>query len=173
MSCTCLLNRFRDSTRMEPRVLVTLGWFRQPSSSSEFWPKSDVRSAFFVSACCFYAIVRPYRLNYKNTVDILALVLHAILSLTFPTSLYHPLTVNITWCILVSTLLLGVPHMALICFLCYKLATVTGITHCLKCDPSAFTLTLLGILWIQFQVFAINFITEVKVLRAEILLNSP
>ena len=36
MSCTCLLNHFRDSTRMEPRVLVTLGWFLQPSSSSEF-----------------------------------------------------------------------------------------------------------------------------------------
>ena len=76
--------------------------------------------------------MRPYRLNYRNTVDILALVLLTILSLIFPTTLYRPATVNITWCILVLTLVLGVPHMALICFLCYKLATVTGITHCVK-----------------------------------------
>ena len=45
-----------------------------------------------------------------------------------------------------------------------------------ECDPTAFTLTLLGIPWIddiEFQEFAINFITELKVLRSEILLNSP
>ena len=36
MLCTCLLNHFRDSTRMEPMVLVTSGWFLHHSSSSEY-----------------------------------------------------------------------------------------------------------------------------------------
>ena len=118
-----------SSTFLILRILILASF--SPHNWSA-WPTCDVRSAFFVSACCFYAIVRPYRLNYRNTVDILALVLLAILSLIFPNTLYRPATVNFTCCILVLTLLLGVPHMALIIFLCYKLATVTGITHCLK-----------------------------------------
>ena len=36
MLCTCLLNPFRDSTRMEPMVLVTSGWFLHHSSSSGY-----------------------------------------------------------------------------------------------------------------------------------------
>ena len=121
--------RMVSSTFLILRILI-LASFSPHNWSS--WSTSDVRSAFFVSACCFYAIVRPYKLNYRNTVDILALVLLAILSLTFPTTLYRPANVYFTHCILVLTLLLGVPHMALICFLCYKLATVIGITHCVK-----------------------------------------
>ena len=34
MLCTCLWNHFRDSTRMEPMVLMTSGWFQHHSSSS-------------------------------------------------------------------------------------------------------------------------------------------
>jgi len=37
MPCTCLLNHFMDSTRMEPMVLVTSEWFLHSFSSSEFW----------------------------------------------------------------------------------------------------------------------------------------
>ena len=36
MLCTCLLNHFRDSTRMEPMVLMTSGWFLHHSSSSGY-----------------------------------------------------------------------------------------------------------------------------------------
>ena len=36
MLFTCLLSHFKDSTRMEPMVLVTSGWFLPPSSSSEY-----------------------------------------------------------------------------------------------------------------------------------------
>ena len=34
--CTCLWNHFRGSTRMEPMVLVTSGWFLQHSLSLEY-----------------------------------------------------------------------------------------------------------------------------------------
>ena len=36
MLCTCLWNHFRDSTRMEPIILVTSGWFLHHFSSSGY-----------------------------------------------------------------------------------------------------------------------------------------
>ena len=123
--------RMVSSTFLLLRILIVASF--SPHNWSPL-PTSDVRTALFVCSCCFYAIVRPYRLNYRNTVDILALVLLAILSLIFPTTLYYPVTVSITCCVLISTLLLGVPHMVLILFLCYKLATITGIARCVKRD---------------------------------------
>jgi len=96
------------------------------------WNPSVVRGVFFVSSCCSYAIMRPYRLNYRNNVDILVLALLAILSLIVPTTLHHPEASNITYGVPILTLMLGVPHMVLMFFLCYKLAKITGLIHCLN-----------------------------------------
>ena len=76
--------------------------------------------------------MRPYRLNYRNNVDILVLALLAVLSLIVPTTLHHPEASNLTYGVPILTLMLGVPHMVLMFFLCYKLAKITGLIHCLN-----------------------------------------
>jgi len=93
------------------------------------WSASELRGVLFVSVCCFYAILRPYRLNYRNNIDILTLALLTTFSLI---SLYHSETAYPTWSALILILLTGVPHMILILFLGYKLAKIFGITHHLK-----------------------------------------
>ena len=44
---------------------------------------------------------------------------------------YHTATV-FTYYVLATTLLLGVPHMILIFYICYTLAMKVNITHCIK-----------------------------------------
>ena len=94
---------------------------------------SEILCAVFIGTCCFYAIMRPYRLNSGNNVDISVLALLAILLLILPIALHQYVykQVVIVWSMLVS-LLLGILHMVLILFLCHKFAKKTGITHCLK-----------------------------------------
>ena len=94
---------------------------------------SEILCAIFIGTCCFYAIMRPYRLNSGNNVDISILALLAILLLLFPTALYqYPYRrTAIVFSMLVS-LLLGIPHMVLILSLCHKFAKKTGITQFLK-----------------------------------------
>ena len=96
------------------------------------WSTSELRGVLFVIVCSLYAILRPYRLNYRNNVDILTLALLTIFSLIFPISLYHFDTASPSWSALILILLIGVPHMILILFLGYKLAKIFGITHHLK-----------------------------------------
>ena len=60
------------------------------------------------------------------------LTLLAVLSLIFPTTLHNLKASNITDGVLILTLMLGVPHMVLMFFLCYKLAKITGLIHCLN-----------------------------------------
>ena len=82
------------------------------------------------SVSCFYAIVRPYKLNVMNHVDILILFLLEILSLatTSPATTKF-MDVNV---IQVTTLVLGIPHTVLIFHVCYVLANKAGITQCLN-----------------------------------------
>jgi len=77
--------------------------------------------------------MRPYRLNSGNNVDISVLALLAILLLILPIALYQYVykQVVIVWSMLVS-LLLGIPHMVLILYLCHKFAKKFGITQFLK-----------------------------------------
>ena len=91
------------------------------------------RRITIICVICFYAIVRPYKKNLGNNVDILIIaslgtsVLLVLLGfhfhLTAPAVLYHALAI---------VLLLGVPHIILILYLCNKLANKLGITECLK-----------------------------------------
>ena len=75
----------------------------------------------------------PYRLNSGNNVDISILALLAILLLILPIALHQYVYKRavIVWSMLIS-LLLGIPHMVLILYLCHKFAKKTGITQCLK-----------------------------------------
>ena len=93
---------------------------------------SKLQCGFFVVVSCLYAFMRPYKQNYRNNVDIFMLGLLAILSLTFLTETNYPRSNSSTLLILLTTLLLGVPHMVLIFYICYMLSKKTGITQWLK-----------------------------------------
>ena len=71
-------------------------------------------------------------MNVRNNVDTVMLGLLALLSLAFLTETNYPDTPSSAQSILVTTLLLGVPHMVLILYICYVLAKKANITQCLK-----------------------------------------
>ena len=82
------------------------------------------------SVSCFYGIARPYKLNVMNHVDILMLFLLEILSLvTSSPATTKFIDVNI---IEVTTLVLGIPHMVLLFYVCYVLLKKAGITRYLN-----------------------------------------
>ena len=84
--------------------------------------------AMLASVSCFYAIARPHKSNSMNTVDILILFLVEMLSLvTINSSPRH-----FTFAILISTLLLGVPHMVLIFYICHIFTRKTGIIQYMR-----------------------------------------
>ena len=77
---------------------------------------------------CFYAITRPYKLNFMNGIDIVILFLLEVLV----TVASNPSPKHYTYTILISALLLCIPHMVLIFYICCKLTKKAGITQCLK-----------------------------------------
>ena len=79
----------------------------------------------FVCASCFYAIARPYKVNFMNTIDVMILLLLEIASLATSAS-------GKTYVYVILTLVLLVPHMVLMGYICYVLAKKVGITQCLK-----------------------------------------
>ena len=81
--------------------------------------------ALFASVTCIYAIIRPYKFNYMTMVDILILFLAEMLSLATT----NPKTKHFTKLILVSTLVLLVPHMVLLFYICYELAKKASTTE--------------------------------------------
>ena len=89
---------------------------------------SLLQGAFIAGATCIHAITRPYKLNFMNNVDIVILFLLEILIFVTSSSA-SPL---LTYFILGTTLLLLVPHMILVFYICHKLAKKTSITQCLK-----------------------------------------
>ena len=89
---------------------------------------SELQGVIFLCAVCFHAITRPYKLNSMNNVDIAILFLLEIL--TF--AAISPVPDSLAYLILASTLLLGVPHMVLIFYLCCKLTKKTRISQSLK-----------------------------------------
>ena len=88
---------------------------------------AEMQGVFVACATCIYAITRPYKLNFMNNVDIVILILLEILILvtSTPSKLF-------TYTILGSTLLLLIPHMILIFYICRKLAKKIDIAQCLK-----------------------------------------
>ena len=88
---------------------------------------AEMQGVLVACASCIYAITRPYKLNFMNNVDIAILFLLVIFVTS--TSASSPV---LTYIILGSTLLLLIPHMMLIFYICYKLAKKIGITQSLK-----------------------------------------
>ena len=89
---------------------------------------SILQGAFFACASSIHAITRPYKLNFMNNVDIIILFLLEIL--IFATIISGSRL--LTYFVLGTTLLLLVPHLILIFYICLKLAKKIGITQCLK-----------------------------------------
>ena len=89
---------------------------------------SILQGAVFACASSMHAVTRPYKLNFMNIVDIVILLLLELLM--FATSSSR--TPLLAYIILGATLLLLVPHMVLIFFICHKLANKMGITQSLK-----------------------------------------
>ena len=107
------------------RILTLVLFLNRHRLSSQ---TSQLQCALYVCFTRFYAITRPYKLNFMNNVDIIILFLLEIFSLAI-SNLTLEFFVSF---ILGSTLLLLVPHMVLIFYVCYELAKKAGITHCLK-----------------------------------------
>ena len=84
-----------------------------------------------IGAYGFFAVLKPYKVNYKNSIDYLVLMLLEIFSFEVLFMAYHTATV-FTYYVLATTLLLGVPHMILIFYICYMLAMKANISHCTK-----------------------------------------
>ena len=89
---------------------------------------SSAQCVLLAVASCFYAVVKPYKLNFMNNVDIVILFLLAVFSVATSYSVSH----HFTYVLLISVLLLGIPHMVLILYVCYRLTKKAGITQCLK-----------------------------------------
>ena len=93
---------------------------------------AGMQYVLFTGTYCVYAVIRPYKLNLRNSVDFLILVLLKTMSFELFAGAYHIAPSNFTYYILVTILLLGVPHMVLMFYVCYVLAKKAGITQCLK-----------------------------------------
>ena len=89
---------------------------------------AEMQVFLFSCASCFHAVTRPYKLNFMNNVDIIILFLLG--TLIFVAS--NSASPSLTYFTLGTTLLLLIPHMILIFYICHKLANKIGITHCLK-----------------------------------------
>ena len=104
MLCTCLWNHFKDSTRMEEMVLGISGWFLHHSLSwiltmatfanrhYSYHTSSRLQCLSFASAVCFYTVVRPYKLNFRNNVEIFILFMLGVLLGMLLYATFHPTT---------------------------------------------------------------------------------
>ena len=121
---------------MEPMasflILRILVLFSLALRSHQAWISLLIGCLFFVVASCFFATMKPYKSNLSNNVDIWMLGLLAMLSLAFLTETIYPGTRTSTYSVAAILVLLGVPHMVLIFYICYVLAKKVGITQCLK-----------------------------------------
>ena len=90
---------------------------------------AELQCLLVIGASCFYAVVRPYKMDYRNNVDYLILTLIEITLLGVLSGAFDTVTAIFIWYFVVITLLLGAPHIILICYICYVLAKKAGITQ--------------------------------------------
>ena len=109
--------------------LATVCFFHKHSLAAI---SAGVQCIMFAVASSFYAIMRPYKLNYMSNVDYLILTLLEIVSFEVLFSAFHTATEDWMRQTLVTTILLCTPHIVLIFYICYVLAKKVGITQCLK-----------------------------------------
>ena len=121
--------RMLSATFLILRILY-LTIFVNPHHSNP--PTSVYACITFASATGFYALTRPYRSSVKNNIDILILLLLEGLSFAFYTVMYQPTSLTSRRAVVISILLIGVPHMVLILYICNTLAKKIGLAQCLK-----------------------------------------
>ena len=98
-----------------------------------YYTSSGMQCFLFGSASCFYAIVRPYKLNFRNNVDIFILFMLGTFSGILLAATFHPATkAPFMYYALGTGLVLCIPHVVLVLYICYMLATKAGITLCLQ-----------------------------------------
>ena len=98
-----------------------------------YYTSSEVQCLLFASTSCFYAIVRPYKLNFRNNVDISILFMLGVFSGILLVATFHPATkASFMYFALGTGLVLCIPHMILAFYICCVLATKAGITRCLQ-----------------------------------------
>ena len=116
-------------------------------------PPTSVYSCItFASATGFYALTRPYKSSVKNNIDISILLLLEGLSFAFYTVMYHPTSTTSRCAIVISTVLIAVPHMVLILNICNTLAKKVGLTQCLKKNYKTLKLSMLPARWSDADV---------------------
>ena len=93
---------------------------------------SAVPCALFVSATCLYAILRPYKSNSRNNADFLILVLLTLMLLAFLVVMYNPSASTFARQLFIAALLISIPHLVLMIYICYDLAKKAGITQRMK-----------------------------------------
>ena len=114
--------RMVSATFLILRILI-LAFFKNRHNYT--W-NSSAQCVLLALASYFYAVIKPYKLNFLNNVDLVVLFLLEVLSVATTYSVsYH-----FTYVLLISVLLF--PHMVLILYVCYKLTKKAGITQCLK-----------------------------------------
>ena len=132
--------QYKDGTngthnfRMVSALFLVLRILILASFHNSVWISAVGHFALFF-AVCFYVVARPYKTKIGNSVDVLilaslgtsALVLFLLLEVYF-----HLTAPLLHYCYLVVVLLLGVPHMVLILYICYKLVNKLGVIKCLK-----------------------------------------
>ena len=113
------------------RMLILASFL--PHHKIDFFPSTKLQCILFITATGFYAIAKPYKSNLRNIADILILVLLAIASLILLDATHNSANIKVfTISVLLTTLLLSVPHMVLIFYICYMLAKKAGITQWLQ-----------------------------------------
>ena len=115
-------------------------------------PTSVYTCITFATATGFYALTRPYRSNVRNNMDILILLLLEGISFAFYTVMYMPTSRTSRHAIVISTLLIAVPHMVLILYICNTLAKKVGLTQCLKKKYKTLKLYMLPARWSDADV---------------------
>ena len=76
----------------------------------------------FTGASCFYAAMKPYKMNFRNSVDFIILTLLSMMSIFLYIELFHVSMPAFKYGVLALILLLLVPHLVLIFYICYLLA---------------------------------------------------
>ena len=113
------------------RMLILASFL--PHHKIDEHPSIKGQCILFMTATGFYAIAKPYKSNLRNIADILILVLLAIASLILLDATHNSANINVfTASVLLTSLLLGVPHMVLMFYICYMLAKKAGITQWLQ-----------------------------------------
>ena len=117
------------------RILTMASFMSSLSLFHNFYLRissSYLQYIIFAGASCFYAVMKPYKSNFRNNGDVIILALLSITSAHLFTALYHANIPAFRYSVLVFTLLLSLPHMVLIFYICYVLAKKTSVPQCLK-----------------------------------------